>query len=213
MRNIYLIVLAVAFATAPLAFAHDPMGTPKLYCETTDEWAIHDYGAPASGNLIQGYEDGNLADCDGVFTFEPIVDTQDPFNSGWSFNPPLADFDGHAEYSRGGAWVLVETGLGEASADPTVGAGTLYCYGDPGHHPKYGPFIVEDRFLETGVSFSVYADTEDLLGDGEGCGDFESDFGTDCLDNCKVTFPPGLDGSYQVYVQGTMGHVIIAEEE
>ena len=210
MTRTYLIVLAVALAMAPLAYAHNPMGTPKLYCEPVDEWIVHEYGAPATGRLIQAYEDGNLADCDGVFTFEPYVNPADPLDSGFRWDPPLADFDGHAEFSRGGAWILVESGTGEPSADPTVGAGTLYCFGDAGHHPKYGPFWVNDTVIEEGVSFLVAADITDLLEDGDGCGDFTSDVRSTCIDTCKVTFPPGLDGTYQVYVQGTQGHVTTA---
>ena len=208
MQNSYLIVLAVALAMAPLALAHEPMGAPKLHCETAAEWAVHDYGPPAPGFLIWTFIDGSASDCDGTTSVTPVIDTQDPLNSDIYVDPPVADYDGHSEYARGGAWILVDSGLGVPSASPDIGAGTLYCYGAEGHHPRYGPFVVRDLYFESGVEFSVYSDTVDLLGDGEGCGDFESDNGADCIDTCKVTFLPGLDGSYQVYVLGTQGHVI-----
>jgi hypothetical protein len=118
------------------------------------------------------------------------------------------DYDNHAEYARGGAWILVNTGAGVPSADPNVGAGTEYCYGDEGHHAEFGPVTVNDVVLGAGATFTVASDTVDLTGLGEGCGDFESDNGTDCVGSCTVTFTAGLDGSYQVYVQGTLGHVV-----
>jgi hypothetical protein len=126
-----------------------------------------------------------------------------------SIGLPAADFDGHAEVATGGAWILVTTGNGEESADPRVGAGTLYCFGSTGHHAPYGPVHVEDEALGSGATFTVASDTMDLVGNGRGCGDFESDNSIDCIGSCSaITFPEGLDGSYQVYVQGTTGRVI-----
>jgi hypothetical protein len=215
MNRIHLVSLVAVLLATPMVTAHDPAGTPKNYCEPQAEWLVHDYGAPASGGLVLGNEDGNLAgDCDPGFTPpQPYVDVDpaDPLASdaGYTgFNPPAADWDGHGEYALGGAWLLVETGNGEPSADPAVGAGTAWCFGAEGHHPSFGPFGVEDVILGSGVSFSVASDTQDLTGTGEGCGDFENDESADGVGYLdSVTFPPGLDGAYVVHVQGTAGHV------
>lgn len=138
---------------------------------------MHEYGAPATGNLIVGFVDGS------------------------------GGCDGHAEYAVGGAWLLVTTGTGEASADPNVGAGTLYCFGDAGHHTNFATVFVDDLVLGTAAEVTIAADTVDLFGDGEGCGDFESDQDASDVGTVTATFPAGLDGSYQVYVRGSMGHV------
>jgi hypothetical protein len=214
-----LVTTALALAIAPLAFAHDPAGTPKNYCEPLGEWNVHDYGAPATGALIFGHEDGNLGgDCSGNTVLNPggpcvYEDPNSPIGSGLGLcdseiDPPLADWDFHSEFAFGGAWILVDSGNGEPSWDPGVGAGTLYCYGAEGHHAAFGPVSVTDFVLGAGATFSVYADTEDITMAGDGCGDFEEDNGTDCVGSCTLTFPPGLDGSYVVYVQGTSGHVV-----
>ena len=106
-------------------------------------------------------------------------------------------WDGHIEFAFGGAWLQASPSLcTEAYADHTPGA-----------------FIsVYDAFLTafgSDVAFSVYADTlnNDPIPSEPNCGDFESDYGVDCVNNCAPGFPPGLDGSYQVYVSGTTGHI------
>jgi hypothetical protein len=220
----YLIAIAVALAMAPLAYAHKDAGTPKNYCEPQGEWLTHDYGPVGTQALIYGNEDGNLlGNCDGVTTLNPgtpcagLENPDDPLSfyvglCDSDFNLPVADWDGHNEFAFGGAWILVSSGDGTPSGDPTLGAGTAYCFGAEGHHAKYGPFLVEDIALETGVLFSVASDTVDITESPSGCGDFESDNSSDCIDTCKVTFLPGLDGAYVVYVQGAAGHVITFEE-
>jgi hypothetical protein len=230
MNKTYLIAIAAALMVAPLALAHDPAGTYKTYCEPAGEWDTHEYAPPATGVLLQGYEDGNLDDCDGGGN-DVIVVVNGPCPPGYEEflhipGPPVdvricikrtADFDGHAEYARGGAWILVETGAGVPSSDPNVGAGTEYCYGDEGHHTAFGSVqVIDVSTLANTAEFTVASDTIDLTGVGEGCGDFESDNGSTFVGgsascsggSCTVTFGAGLDGSYQVYVQGTQGHVI-----
>jgi hypothetical protein len=157
--------------------------------------------------------DGNvLGDCSaGTNPGTPCysVDVADPLATEvgvCDFDPPVADWDGHDEFALGGAVLLVETGSGEA--DPTAGSGSLYCYGGIGHHPAFGPFTVTDVVLGAGATFTVTSDRIDLLGLGDGCGDFKSDDSSDCVGTCAVTFGPGLDGAYVVYVQGTSGHVV-----
>ena len=226
--NAKLILLcAIAVAAAPLAFAHSPAGTPKNYCEdqSSGEWQVHDYGPVASGRLIYGNEDGNLGgDCEPGFTVTPSA-VPCPDNQ-WSFgvdeepvpatyvcvNPPVADWDGHNEFAFGGAWLLANSGAG-VPQPPNVPAGTLYCFGAEGHHPNFGPFTVEDLLLAgspailANTIFLVASDTADISGTGEGCGDFQSDESWGCLTSCDVTFPPGLDGAYVAYVEGTLGHI------
>lgn len=206
--NTKLVILgALAMLAAPLAYAHDPAGTPKNYCEPQSEWGVHDYGAPASGSLLLLNEDGNLfGDCDGSTSVAPGspcygVDPADPVNSFYAglcdseVNLPVADYDGHREYALGGGWLL-------------AGANALECFGDEAHHAEFGTYSVEDVALGSGASFSVAADTVDATGLNNVCGDFESDASQDCIGACSVGFPAGLDGSYQLYVQGTSGHIL-----
>ena len=106
-------------------------------------------------------------------------------------------WDGHLEWAFGGAWL-------QASASACTDA-------YPDHAP--GALIAVQDAVLTGlgseVAFSVYADTlnNDLVQSEPNCGDFESDYGVDCVNQCAPGFPPGLDGTYQVYVSGTSGHI------
>jgi hypothetical protein len=163
----------------PLALAHTPTGTPKPYAEPVPEWTVHEYGPPASGASIG-----------------PRID-------GWALG------DGHKEFAVGGAYILVFSGGGAPSVDANESAGSVFCHGEAGHHPAFGPVSVFADFLGAGVTFTVAADNVDLGGSGRGCGDGVSDNATDCIGTCTVTFPPGLDGAYRIYIQGVEGgHVI-----
>lgn len=196
----------VVLLLLPFALAHNPAGTPKNYCEPTSEWDTHDYaGGFASVSVRLPNLDGNLGgDCDGSgFAVDP---------TGPSVTWGAADFDGHHEWSIGWARLLVNSGAGVPSPDPSVGAGTFFCFGFGGHHPAFGPVTVDDSVLGGGATFYVMADTLDLTGVGNGCGDGqvlgdEEGFQT-CLGSCAVTFPPGLDGSYMVFVTGIAGHIV-----
>ena len=183
-RKLLTSAVAALLLAVPLAAAHDLAGTPKLHCESGAEASTHDYGAPAAGGVLWGFADGNRDDCDGDGT--------------------PGDYDGHSEWGLGGAWMLAGEGDG-------VTSGSTACYGEPAHHALYGPFSVQDVVLGAGASFVVAADDLNPIGPdpitGADCGDFEADRGALCTGSCVVTFPPGLDGSYQVYVQGTAGHV------
>lgn len=219
MSAVRLSLLALCILSLPLAFAHSPAGTPKNYCEPVEEWGVHEYVAGGGGRVLQGFEDGNLGgDCDGLTSADPgkpcagYRDPADPLTlyvalCDADVSPPLADYDGHAELATGGAWLLVRTGTGEASKDPAEGAGTFYCFGELGHHSEFPTVTVHDVLLGAGAGFTVAADLVDLTGTGDGCGDFQSDQGTRCTGTCAPTFAAGLDGSYQVYVDGTAGHV------
>jgi hypothetical protein len=177
---------------APLAYAHDPAGTPKNYCEDPSEWGVHDYAPPSTGRLIFLGQDGNIAgDCDG----DGIV----------------ADFDGHLEFAFGGGWLTA------ADVDPA-------CNVETAHHPVFGPISVTDVVLGNTVVFRVASDTVNLVPPTDpaapDCGDFVADNVTNCVGSCTVTFPPGLDGTYPIFVGfvhqdapgeaavGTGGHII-----
>jgi hypothetical protein len=165
------------------------------------------------------YKDGNLDDCDGSGN-DIIVVVGGPCPIGYEEflvipGPPrvticvkrTADYDGHKEFGfLAHALILVTTGAGVPSADPNVGAGSLYCWHEEGHHQPFGPVAADDALISS-VSFTVNADNVDLTGIGEGCGDFQFDAGEDCIDFCSVTFHPGLDGAYHVVVTGSQGHV------
>lgn len=100
--------------------------------------------------------------------------------------------------------LAVRTGLGPGDPD---GAGSLYCHGELGHHDWYGPLTAHDLVFGAGVTFDVTSDTIDVTTLGDGCGDFQADYSAACAGACTVTFPPGLDGAYVVYVTGTTGTV------
>lgn len=118
--------------------------------------------------------------------------------------------DGHGEWAWGGAHILVDSGLNQASIDPNLPAGSLYCYGADGHHPYFGPVRVDDTLLGASASFEVAADQADLTALGQGCGDFLEDAVVACVGACTMPFLPGLDGAYRVYVAppGSSGHVL-----
>ena len=107
-------------------------------------------------------------------------------------------WDGHLEWALGGAWL-------QAAASVCTDA-------YPDHAPG-ATITVVDAVLTTqlgsDVAFSVYADylNNDPIPSEPNCGDWESDYGIDCVNSCAPSFPPGLDGTYQVFVSGTMGHV------
>jgi hypothetical protein len=209
-----LAILAASFlAVAPFAFAHGPAGTPKNFCEPPAEWSLHEYGPLATGRLVYGNEDGNMGgDCSGATVVDPgtpcagFGDPADPLSvyagsCGSEIDPPAADWDEHNEFAFGGAWILVSSG------DGTRG-GTIYCFGAEGHHEPHGPFAVDDLVWGVGASFTV---TSTGNAPGDGCGDFQAAFshtfqGDSCP--CHVTFPPGPDGAYLVYVEGTQGHFV-----
>lgn len=176
-----ILLVAAALAVAPLAFAHQPAGTPKDYCEPYPDWFEHDYGALSVGQFSFVYYDGNLADCNGDGV---------PY-----------DADGHFEYATGGAFFPVDS-FGS-------GGGSVGCYGLDGHHPAFGQFTVNDLALGAGTGFIVGADTYDGTGLNPACGDGFVDALSHCVGSCSVTFPPGLDGSYYVFIDGTQGHAYL----
>ena len=106
-------------------------------------------------------------------------------------------WDGHPEFAFGGAFIqAAASACTEAYADHAPG-GTIGVY-DAGLSS-----------IGADVAFGVYSDTlnNNPIQEEPNCGDFESDYGVDCVNSCDPAFPPGLDGSYQVYVSGTTGHV------
>jgi hypothetical protein len=206
-RNLILLV-AMAFAAAPFAVAHEPTGTPKNYCEDPAEWNVHDYAPPADGHLIFLGQDGNIVeDCDEsgsnvsvFYCIDPLLtpeacaacpDPDDPPEI-CEIVLPAADFDGHIEFAFGGAWLSVTT--------------VPECNSEVGHHPQFGPITVEDAVFGATVAFWVASDFNNSIPPTDpnepNCGDFESDNGSECIGSCTVTFPAGLDGTYQVYVGG-----------
>jgi hypothetical protein len=216
LNRAFLVCIASAFLTAPLALAHEPAGTPKNYCEPTAEWSLHDYGVGATGTFSFTPVDGNAGgDCDEVFHVpnDPIIVCVDATPSlvhmHWcdpDFSLPAGDPDYHAEYATGGGYIFTENGEGAPSAGPNVGAGTEYCYGAWAHHAYFGPVFVYDT-VGSNIQFDVGVDLWDAFGVGDGCGDGFVDLSTGCAGTCTVTFGPGLDGAYYVYATGTVGHI------
>lgn len=175
MNRIRPIVLALAVFATPLALAHFPDGTPKEFCEMAVDTYVHDYG-PSNLALAAGYRDGNvLGDCNG--------DTI-----------PL-DFDGHAEWGPGAARLSSDTGDGATF-------GSLFCYGEVGHHASPPLIDVTDVVVGAPVSFVVGVDQTG------GCGTFLITQSVSCVSSCTPPFGPGTDGVYYVFVVGAQaGHV------
>lgn len=182
MNKTYLFAIAAALLVAPLAYAHSPAG-PKLFCENSADVSTHDYLPPADGALIFVATNGDGAE-DSATTC-----------GGAAFG------DAHGEYAHGGAWLSVDSG-------DLATYGSFACYGEQGHHPFYGPFTVVDDVLGA-AQFEVAADNTHFPDPVTGidCGDFQADVGATCTGTCTVTFPPGRDGTYTVFVTGTSGHV------
>lgn len=218
MNHPYLLAVATALMMAPFAYAHNPGhplatpdGTPKLYCEPIQEWSVHDYGAP---EFLSRNGDGNVEDCDNSGGLgAPVVQSGHPCPTGYSpvYEAPgvvicailiLADYDGHAEFATGGAWLYVC----DAACGPSgTGPGAIECFGDAAHHGTH--VTVWDQLLGP-AAFTVAADHLVRTFPSDPCGDFESDISQACVGSCGIPFGTGPDGSYQVYVQGTQGHVI-----
>lgn len=220
MNKTSMILIVTALLAAPLALAHDPThplatpdGTKKLYCEATSEWSVHDYGPVANGVTLGQPENGNTEDC-----------VQDPWDlvvvPGRTCPPgytvvlrlfartvcgrlPFADFDGHKEFATGGAWLLA---CDAACGSSGTGAGAQACWGEMAHHGW--SVTVWDIGIGAGASFTIGVDDVDVTGLNDPCGDRLVDVSMECIGSCTPFFPPGLDGAYQVFVQGTQGHVI-----
>jgi hypothetical protein len=225
-RILFLLALALA---VPLAFAHPEAGTPNPHCEqyypeSSDYWRIHDYGLVPYANGI-GTHEGDLEPSQRTYALSYEADARHvgPILEGYVeadviFLGPPADgslncvgfdsYDGHSEYAVGGAWLL-DGSYGQIDS--------LECYGEYGHHesPVFEPITVEDVVIsELGVPvrFLVGADTVNALPVEPyepDCGDFELDVIARCEGSCTVGFLPGLDGAYVVFVDGTMGHVVL----
>ena len=179
------------------------MAMPEYYCEAGDERLSHEYALPGElpavvfgDHLVPPkFSTGKPTTTDGArFLWYPCA--YDGYMG-----------DAHSEFMADGAVLLVESGSGVASSQPDHPAGSVYCWGEWGHHRYFGPFLVEDPKYVVDVEFHVYADLVDITPDGVGCGDGLLDRLAVCTYYCSVTFPPGLDGSYQVYVFGTFGHI------
>lgn len=177
-----LLILALAPPLAASLHAH-PAGAPRTWCEDLSWDNSHEYG-PSTGFLLVGASDGSTPEaCAGSLG-------------------SLAD--GHDEYALGGALLT-------AAYRPGCNDGL------PVDHPEFPTVEVTDFGLEEldqPVAFSVYVDTLNnvppLDPAAPNCGDFEADYGMDCLNVCAVPFPPGLDGAYQVRVSGTSGIISTA---
>jgi hypothetical protein len=170
---------------APMAFAHDPPGTPRNYCEDPGEWGVHDYGPPATGRLILLGSDSNVAgDCNG--------------------DGIPADFDGHLEYAFGGGWLTVNT-VPDCNAEVGHHPATLITVDDV----VLGETVA---FRVAADTVNLVPPTDPNEPD---CGDFQTDVSMMCAGSCTPGFPPSIDGTYVVFVGdvgngsvGTLGHII-----
>lgn len=166
------------------------VGAPRTTCDSHTGDRDHEYG-PSTGFVLAAGTDGAL-DCEN-----------------------LLQGDGHFEFALGGAWLLAC----EASCGGD-GGGSFACWGTTADHAAFPEVVVYDQVLSSfeseddhagNVAFQVSADLVNnvppLDPNESNCGDFEDDMMQDCVDSCFVTFPPGLDGSYAVYVSGTSGSI------
>lgn len=181
----FVLLLAALLAMTPLWTADTAgHGLPRPWCESPADMEIHEYAPVAVG----------------VFAFLPIDASIPPC--------PYGDttWDGHYEFVQGGA-ILQAAASVCTTAYPDHAPQTMITVVD---EVWAGEFDVAGRKVVLHSPFSVYADTlnNDPIPSDPNCGDFQSDYGIQCLDSCVPGFPPGLDGTYQVFVSGVMGHVI-----
>lgn len=197
MKRLYLLTLSAALLAAPLAYGHTPTG-PKNWCETGSDWDVHDYVVPGGFAAARPADsDGNVeGECDG--------------------NPnTFGDYDGHREWSFGGAWLSARNGLATNALSGQTGAGSEVCYAEYAHHYEFPTITVVDdanSLAAIPTYFAVLADywnnVPPVSPDEPNCGDVEADYYIDCYDACTAPFPAGLDGIYLVYVyNGVSGHV------
>ena len=199
MNKTLLIALAVALVT-PFAAIADPdvFGIPDVTCQSPAEWRLHDYGPPATDNLVFLPQDGNLDDCGTRYVFGANCGEVRPFVPPIAY-PTLeqflcqtdlpADWDGDSEWAVGGGWLASNSGDG-------VTYGSIACLGIEGHHPSGGFITVTDAVLPQ-VNFSVTADYWDpgnpLPQGGTDCGDGS-------VEPCDPTPPPPSTQPFPVNV-------------
>lgn len=213
MQKTYLLLLSLALLSTPLVQSHDGgVGAPKPHCEHPDAKRVHEYG-PGNEFAIGGkvsyatpwFYDSNRPTDD---TLNLPLDVQrslaravmDGGTVNDGTNCPLNEtWDFHFEYAVGGAWLF-------------AGDEALACWGGyPDHDPRT-LIRVEDAVLTplgVNVEFDVYVDT---MNNGPfpttpDCGDFESEIGINCVGSCVPWMGPGRDGTYQIFVHGTTGHI------
>lgn len=186
MNPTLLLLIAAALSSATFAHAHvvpGAAGTPKAYCENhLGGQNTHDYALAglAGGQPFLYYQiDGNTDDCDG---------------DGIKY-----DWDGHAEFALGGAWIISSEAGGYWGP-----GGASTCFGQDAHHAIFPTVSVVDQVWPY-PEFVVAADQTNLVGadpvTGYDCGDNVDDTDTGlCLSSCQVNFYPGADGAYHVYV-------------
>lgn len=183
MRAPFVLLLLAALAAVPLSNAHltGDSGIPKLYCENVaGDWGTHDYGPVAVSTFAFMPTDGSIGDCDG--------------------NGLIGDEDFHREFAQGGAILLTcDFGCGLSG----FGDGAPVCWGALADHKIGTPISVFDRALGP-VSFTI--GTDNFGGTGN-CGDNLIDNFQPCFATCVPIIPPGADGSYQIFITGTLGHV------
>lgn len=237
MHRLTLYATTLFLLATPLSLAHAPAGTPKNYCEPISEWFIHDYGGPVSGNVVTGHRDGNtFGDCSGVIDLTPCVEVgaSPPFTtSAGPCDPAFGDFDGHKEFAYGGALLHAETGDGVSGGslachgevahheviptvvveDAVVGhAGAIFFvvtadYSRPGFEPADGPDC-GDNLVEVCNPADPVDQFEQLCNPRD-----QAVVGISGVAgwgaSVDVTFAPGADGTYNVFVGqgGTVGHI------
>ena len=192
MTRNHLLGLLLALVLLPAAYAHTDgsAGGSKLYCEDlAGDWHTHDYFSGTG------------------FTLSPASDASVP---PCAYDPT---WDGHYEFAYGGAYLLACEAFC-VSPDGLVGAGASQCWDTYADHEQFPRVYVNDLQLSAiglDVAFTIAVDWWNNVPPVDPthpeCGDLETDIAVDCVNDCQVPFPPGLDGAYLVYVQGTQGHV------
>ena len=210
MQKTFLLGLAALLVAAPLTYAHQPVGTPKPYCETTPlERQVHDFAVGRRDVLVFYGYDGNLADCNGDTT--------------------LGDFDGHQEWANGGGWVLSSEQIQTPEQD-----GATNCFGAAAHHAIFPTVTVTDTAgnplaFKIGIDWPMGTNGDPDPNTPYACGDGfidpcetgnpgevddltceANDRLIDAVGSITLTgWLPGQDGSYIVFVDGSAGHITV----
>lgn len=211
MNKTHLLLLAVTLAALPLVAAHADggiAGTPKLYCENNaGDQLVHDYATGANDD-IRFQEGGSrrpqvVVGGDGSVAISAPARALGPQDGSWE---DCAYFDEHEvtdlhyEFAWGGAILVAEASR---------------CHDLWIDHPAFPIVSVWDSVITANggsVRFVVHMDIMNNVPSADpnepNCGDGLLDANWPaCTDSCYVGWPPGLDGTYVVIVDGVAGHV------
>ena len=230
MQRLLLVTITIAFLSVPFGLADQTsLGTPDSSCQTPAHWNLHDYGGPSPGNAVFGRRDGSAEDCGAGTPGDShseyaigggflAAETGDGFSSGSL--ACLGEVGHHQVFpvvevqdlvSFEGQYFVVTA---DYSREGTVPPGSLDC-GDnlaevcnfaahPGHFPQPLGSVVD-------TVNAVYVSL--VESPGTTCNPLDQ--AVVGYGSVRVSFPPGIDGTYNVFIGqgGVQGHISTRDGE